>query len=108
MKGANASLQSLTIKGGNRAVNIYASGVTVVSCTAYLCYDTGINCDGSSNDTISGCLSYDNADTGAGGGNADGFGVKSASGARESNSPIAPPMTTPMTVMTSTKPPLRL
>jgi hypothetical protein len=78
MKGANASLKSLTIKGANRAVNIYASGVSVVNCTATGNTDTSINCDGASNATISGCLAYANADSG--GGNADGFGVKSASG----------------------------
>ncbi|HVM61481.1 MAG TPA: right-handed parallel beta-helix repeat-containing protein [Verrucomicrobiae bacterium] len=78
MKGANATLQSLTIKGANRAANIYASGCKVVNCTATGNHDTAINCDGASSATISGCTAYGNADPG--GGNADGFGVKSASG----------------------------
>ena len=81
LKGANVTLQSLTIKNANRAVNIYATGCKITSCTATLCYDTGITCDDTTYAAISGCLSYDNADTGAGGGNADGFGVKSGSGA---------------------------
>ncbi|MGA2787074.1 MAG: right-handed parallel beta-helix repeat-containing protein [Verrucomicrobiota bacterium] len=81
MKGANASLQSLTISGANRAVNIYASGVNISACTATGNTDTGFNCDGSSNDTISGCTAYGNADTGgASGGNADGFTAKSDAG----------------------------
>jgi hypothetical protein len=78
MKGVNASLQSLTIKGANRAANIYANGCKVTSCTATANTDTAINCHGCSNVTISGCTAYANADSS--GGNADGFGAKSAAG----------------------------
>ena len=82
MKGASASLQSLTISGANRAANIYGNSCTVINCTATGNYDTAINIHGASSVKISGCTAYANAD--AGGGNADGFGAKSAAGTNNS------------------------
>jgi parallel beta-helix repeat protein len=82
LKSANASLQSLTIKGANRAANIYGSGCSVINCTVTGNHDTAINIHGSSNVKISGCTAYANSDPG--GGNADGFGAKSAAGSGNS------------------------
>jgi len=74
--GANVTLQSLTVKGANHGIMVYGSGCKITSCTATGNHNTGIELieSSSKNNTVSGCTSFNNADSS--GGNADGFGAK--------------------------------
>ena len=80
MSGSSAKLQSLTITGAKHGVDVKGSGCSITSCTATGNHDSGIELDnsGSKNNTVSGCTSYNNADSS--GGNADGFAVKNGTG----------------------------
>ena len=79
---ANSSitLQSLTVQGCLGAFKIQGSSCKITSCTANGCYYTGFELNGSNakNNTFTGCLACNNADTT--GGNADGFAGKNGSG----------------------------
>jgi len=73
------TLQSLTVQGCLGAFKIQGSGCQITSCTANGCYYTGFEVNGSNakNNTFTGCLACNNADTT--GGNADGFAGKNGS-----------------------------
>jgi hypothetical protein len=80
MNGTNSQLQILTITGAKHGVDIKGSSCIINGCTVTGNYDSGIELDnsGSKNNTVSGCRSYNNADSS--GGNADGFAVKNGAG----------------------------
>jgi hypothetical protein len=79
LPNSNSKLQSVTVKGANHGIMIDGSGDGVSSCTATGNHNTGIEAHGSASSySISGCTSYNNADSS--GGNADGFGVKNGPG----------------------------
>jgi parallel beta-helix repeat protein len=75
---SGVTLQSLTVQGANHGIMIYGSSCSIQSCTALGNQNTGIELIGSSakNNTVNNCISKQNADTAAGGGNADGFAAK--------------------------------
>ena len=73
------TLSSLTVTGAYHGIMIYGNSNKVTSCTATANYNTGIICENTAaSNTISGCLSYNNADSS--GGNADGYGNKQNTG----------------------------
>ena len=73
---SGVTLQSLTVTGAYHGIIIYGKSNKITSCTATANGNTGIICEnsGSTGNSISSCLSYNNADSS--GGNADGFGAK--------------------------------
>jgi hypothetical protein len=77
---SGVTLQSITVEGAYHGIEVDGSSNHITSCVATKNWNTGIQCEnsGSSSNTISGCTSYNNADTG--GGNADGFGIKQSTG----------------------------
>jgi hypothetical protein len=78
---SGVTIQSITVEGAYHGIEVDGSSNHITSCVATKNWNTGIQCEnsGSSSNTISGCTSYNNADTS--GGNADGFGVKQSTGA---------------------------
>ena len=74
--GNGVTLQSLTVQGANHGIMCYSSNCKITSCNANGNKNSGIEIIGTGayNNTISGCVSYNNADSS--GGNADGFSAK--------------------------------
>lgn len=75
---SGVTLSSLTVQGANHGIMIYGSSCSIQSCTALANQNTGIELIGSSakNNVVNNCISKQNADTAAAGGNADGFASK--------------------------------
>ena len=78
ISASSVTLQSLTIKGANHGVYCKGSSCKCSSLTTTGNHNTGIDMDGASGYSVSGCTSYNNADSS--GGNADGFGAKDGTG----------------------------
>src|SRR3954464_6456393 len=74
----NVTLQSLTVTGANHGIMVYGYSNSIQSCIALGNQNTGIELIGSAakNNVVNNCQSKQNADTAAGGGNADGFAAK--------------------------------
>jgi hypothetical protein len=74
----NVTLQSLSVTGANHGIMVYGYSNSIQSCTAYGNQNTGIELIGSAakNNVVNNCISKQNADTAAAGGNADGFASK--------------------------------
>ena len=75
---SGVTLQSLTVQGCLGAFKIQGSSCKITSCNANGCHYTGFELNGSNckNNTLSGCVAYNNADST--GGNADGFAGKNS------------------------------
>jgi Right handed beta helix region len=74
----NVTLTSLTVSGANHGIMVYGYSNSIQSCVALGNQNTGIELIGSAakNNVVNNCQSKQNADTAAGGGNADGFAAK--------------------------------
>ncbi len=74
----NVTLTSLTVSGANHGIMVYGYSNSIQSCISLGNQNTGIELIGSAakNNTVNNCQSKQNADTAAGGGNADGFAAK--------------------------------
>ncbi|MFT3783930.1 MAG: right-handed parallel beta-helix repeat-containing protein [Nibricoccus sp.] len=74
----NVTLQSITVTGANHGIMVYGYSNSIQSCTAYGNQNSGIELIGSAakNNVVNNCISKQNADTAASGGNADGFAGK--------------------------------
>jgi len=79
---SGVTLTSLTVQGANHGIMIYGSSCSIQSCISQYNQNSGIEIIGSSakNNTLNNCQGKYNCDAANGGGNADGFAVKFASG----------------------------
>lgn len=81
ISGSNNKLIGISVtKAGHNGICITGKGNTVQDCQTYGNGNTGLNLKGGAgNNTIIGCVSFDNYDEDKGGEDADGFGVKAGS-----------------------------
>ncbi|HVM61477.1 MAG TPA: right-handed parallel beta-helix repeat-containing protein [Verrucomicrobiae bacterium] len=79
--GSGVTLKSLTVSGANHGFMILGSGCKITSCIASANHNSGfeISAKAAQNNVLSGCTSYNNADSS--GGNADGYSAKNGTGA---------------------------
>lgn len=78
----NVTLSSITVTGANHGIMVYGYSNSIQSCQAYGNQNSGIELIGSAakNNVVNNCISKQNADAAASGGNADGFAGKQGLG----------------------------